>query len=78
MAGCKGLFEHIGYAQARGPLPRLCIKPARDQDRRHPSSLLLQTGDDVEAIHAGHVLVDYQTACGATAIIGKEIDARII
>src|ERR1700757_852209 len=60
MAHREGLFEHIGDSQARGPLLRLCIKPARDQDRRDASSQFLQTVHDVEAIHTGHVLVDYQ------------------
>jgi hypothetical protein len=78
MAGRKGLFEYAGYAQAGGPLPRLRVKPARNQDRRHPSSVFLQTVDNVEAIHAGHVLVDHQTAYGATPVIGKEIGSRII
>ena len=78
MVGRKGLFEHTGYAQARGSLPRLCVESARNQDSRHPNPLSLQTVNDVEAVHTGRVLVDYQTAGGATAIIGKEIGPRTI
>jgi len=38
----------------------------------------LQRVDEVQTVHTGHVLVDYQTTRGAAAIIGKEIGSRII
>jgi len=76
--GCEGLFENAGYTQARGPLPGVRVESARNQDHRHPDPLFLQPVDDIEAIHMGHVLVDYHTARGAAAIIGKEIGSRII
>src|ERR1700756_621324 len=78
MVGRKGLFEHIGNAQACGPILDLRVEPARNQDSPHPGSLLVQTVDDVESIHAGHVLVDYQTVRGTTPIVGKEVGSRII
>src|SRR5262249_9094767 len=35
---CKGLFEHPGYAQARGQLLGVRVEPTRNQDRRDSGS----------------------------------------
>ena len=51
---------------------------ARNQDCRRPAPFFLQPFDEVQTVHTGHVLVDYQTARGAPAAIGKEIGSRVI
>ena len=42
------------------------------------NSFFLQTVDEVETVHAGHVVVDHQTARRAAPVVGKELASRTV